>query len=233
MKYKQISGVSNKDFRDYWVAKTLEELKEKSNCSSLLDAGAGESPYKNLALKYGYSYESHDFNKYSPKESEIGFQDPSWNYPEHTYICDILDIPENRLYDLVLCTEVFEHVPDPVETFKKLVRLTASGGHIVITVPLASHIHQAPYYFSSGLSPQWFSYWSKMTGISIKSLEIQGDYIDRMKQDLSTMLNFKKPFFIPGLAKITSRLLGLCRPFVASEVRESTGFGTLFIGQKI
>ena len=233
MKFNQISRVTNKEFRDNWVAETLEKLKDKSSPSSLLDAGAGESPYKDVALKCGYAYESQDFNKYSPKETEIGFQDPSWNYPEHTYICDILDIPENKEYDLVLCTEVFEHIPDPVETFKKLVRLTARGGYIVITVPLASHIHQAPYYFSSGLSPQWFSYWSKATGISIESLEIQGDYLDRMKQDLSTMLNFKKPFFIPGLAKITSSLLGLFRPLVASDVLESTGFGTLFIGKKI
>lgn len=232
MKIRQLSGVSNREFRDGWVATTLENLKKSSALTTLLDAGAGESPYKVMAVKQGYSYESHDFNKYSPKESEIGFQDPSWNYPEHTYVCDILDIPENKKFDLVLCTEVFEHIPDPVAAFKKLARLTTKGGFLVITVPLASHIHQAPYYFSSGLSPQWFVHWSRETGISIESLEIQGDYMDRMKQDLSTMMNLKKPFFVPGLAKFASRMLGLFRPFVSTDVIESTGFGTLFIGRK-
>ena len=230
MKFQQLSKVSNKSFRDSWVVSKLNELSQISSGKKLLDVGAGESPYKLTAEKYGFIYESHDFNQYEPTRSEFGFQDPTWIYPEHKYVCDILDIPENELFDVLICTEVFEHIPDPVAAFKKLSKLIKQDGYLVITVPLASHIHQAPYYFSSGLSPYWFEYWSKLLGFETLSLQIQGDYVDRMRQDVSTLLNFKRPFFVPGLARTASALIGLTRVFVSKEVMQSTGFGTIFVG---
>lgn len=233
MRIHQLSNVSNRNFRDSWIDAKLMELSSLRANSTLLDVGAGESPYKALAMKYGFEYESHDFNQYKPQGNEMGFQDPSWIYPEHQYVCDILDIPETKSFDVLLCTEVFEHIPDPVAAFKKLVQLTKLDGYLVITVPLASHIHQAPYYFSSGLSPYWFKHWSDYAGVEIQSLQIQGDYIDRMKQDISTMLNFRRPFHIPGLARVASSAIGLTRALVPKNVLESTGFGTIYIGKKV
>jgi SAM-dependent methyltransferase len=233
MKFQQLSKVSNRSFRDSWVDSKLLELSQIGSGARLLDVGAGESPYKLNAEKYGFIYESHDFNQYKPTATEFGFQDPAWIYPEHKYVCDILDIPEDYLFDVLICTEVFEHIPDPVAAFKKLSRLIKQDGHLLITVPIASHIHQAPYYFSSGLSPYWFNHWSKQVGMEILTLQIQGDYVDRMKQDMSTLLNFRQPFFVPGLARAASALVGLTRFFVSKEVLQSTGFGTIYVGKKV
>lgn len=233
MKIQRISNVSNREYRDFWVESTLEQLSRPGYNLTLLDVGAGEGPYKQMAKQHGFEYQSHDFNQYQPQKSELGFQDPSWIYPEHNYVCDILDIPEGNAFDVLLCTEVFEHIPDPVAAFKKIVRLVKPGGHLVISVPLASHIHQSPFYFSSGLSPYWFMHWSDQVGLEIQTLSIQGDYVDRMKQDVKTLLNFRHPYFIPGLARAASAALGLTRAFVRQEVLNSTGFGTIYIGKKI
>lgn len=233
MRIHQISNVSNRQFRDSWVDSRLSELSAFKANATLLDVGAGEGPYKTAAEKYGFMYESHDFNQYQPQAHEMGFQDPSWDYPEHQYVCDILEIPESKTFDVLLCTEVFEHIPDPVAAFRKLVKLTKLNGFLVITVPMASHIHQAPYYFSSGLSPYWFKHWSEHEGVEIQSLQIQGDYVDRIGQDLSTMLNFKRPFHIPGLAGAARAVVQIMRPLVPQNVLDSTGFGTIFVGKKI
>lgn len=44
-----------------------------------------------------------------------------------------------RSYDVVFCTEVIEHVPDPGEFAAALGRLVAPGGHLFLTTPDAGH----------------------------------------------------------------------------------------------
>jgi 2-polyprenyl-3-methyl-5-hydroxy-6-metoxy-1,4-benzoquinol methylase len=51
----------------------------------------------------------------------------------HASLFDLHEEP--HAYDLVLCTEVLEHVERPEEALEVLVRLCAPGGHVVATVP--------------------------------------------------------------------------------------------------
>lgn len=47
---------------------------------------------------------------------------------------DICDMPfEDRSFDLVMCTEVLEHLPNPNMALKELIRV--SNGNLLITVP--------------------------------------------------------------------------------------------------
>lgn len=232
MEFRQISQVENRPFRDSWIISQIKSMNTIQSSQTVLDVGAGEGPYRKAIEEMGFQYSSHDFNLYKPSDNEIGFQDPSWVYADHKHVCDVLEIPEDEQFDIVMCTEVFEHIPDPVAAFSKLGKLVKPNGFLIITVPISSHIHQAPFYFSSGLSPYWFTHWASRIGMSIKILEIHGDYLDRIQQDVKTLLNLRSPFHIPGLAKLSSIALGLLRPLVKQEVMQSSGFGTLFIGQK-
>lgn len=231
--YKQLINTGNDEFRNYWVTSTLRNKKSTSDKPTLLDVGAGLSPYKDFAIDLGFQYSSHDFGGYKPEESNQiqGLHSPSWTYPKHDYKCDILDIPDSVHADFVLCTEVLEHVPDPIRVFDKLSRVVNHDGFLIFTVPFSSLMHQAPYWFQSGLSPFWFEYWAKEFRIEIIELTVYGDYIDQMSQEMGRLFPFLR--YVPWATKATSWFAKKYRPMLSDEVLSSGGFGVLFIGKRI
>lgn len=67
------------------------------------------------------------------------------------HAASLYDLQLDETFDLVLCTEVLEHVPDPSRAAERLVELCAEGGAILITVP-------------DGASDTWkghLSFWSQ------------------------------------------------------------------------
>ena len=229
---KRSVRVKNEPFRNTWIEEILEKIAHDipSN-SSLIDVGAGLSPYKRKVQELNLEYTSHDFNSYSPDQHSIGLQDNEWIYPPHEIICEILEIPEIKKYEVVLCTEVLEHVPDPVRAFKKLSNLVSSRGYVLISVPFLSLMHQAPYWYSSGLSPYWFKYWAKEYGFEIIELEVSGDYIDLMKQEATRLLDFK--YFPKFLRFILPKTIEIFRYLIPTSVIESGGFNTFCLLRKI
>jgi SAM-dependent methyltransferase len=236
MRFKQHFNVKNEIFVGNWVKDQITRLGPILEFKHVIDVGAGLSPFKEHLQLEGFEYTSHDFNAYSPTSVQApGLQNVSWEYPVHDFNCDILEIPAQQTYSLVLCTEVLEHVPNPVAAFLKLHQLTSVNGFIIITCPFLSLMHQAPYWYSSGLSPYWFDYWAKQNGLEIVSLEVSGDYIDLMEQELLRL--FGSGFNTRGITRVL-RLLGLLkliklikhlRPFVPKGILESGGFGTFVV----
>jgi len=229
MAYMQTNAHSNESYRDEWVKNRIKKYGSLLIGKSVLDIGAGLSPYKHSFEALGFSYFSQDFNSYRPSEKENpGLQNLEWDYPKHDFVCDVLDIPDTSKFDFIICTEVFEHVPDPVALIEKLSALTKSGGYILITVPFLSLMHQSPYWFSSGLSPFWFEYWAEKLNLEICELELEvsGDYIDMMEQEVARLFHFKKP--IRGMTRL-SKLVKFFRSRLPSEVLESGGFGTMCV----
>lgn len=223
---------SNAEFRHTFVEENLIRLRNSSTTQELLDVGAGLQRYKQFAEELGYTYSSHDFLGISPDPTKYpGLQDKAWDYPKQTFSCDILEIPNTKLFDLVLCTEVLEHVPDPVEALKKLETLTAPGGIIVPTVPLSSLIHQAPFYFASGLSPYFFSFWCEKLNLNIEKLVLSGDYTQTMNVEIERLYSaFKlgRPLII--LNKIAMKLI---RNRISDQIQSSTGFNTFLVARKV
>ena len=227
MAYVQTSGHYNSHYRDKWVEIAINRYGNSLLSKTALDVGAGLSPYKHIFEDLDFNYFSQDFNSYRPSEKKNpGLQNLEWEYPKHDFVCDVLDIPNTLKFDFIICTEVFEHVPDPVVLIKKLSALTEYDGYILITVPFLSLMHQSPYWFSSGLSPFWFEYWAEKLNLEICELEVSGDYVDMMEQEVGRLLYFKKP--IRGITKL-SKLVKFFRFLLPSEVLESGGFGTMCV----
>lgn len=235
--YKRVLNVGNKVALDAFVQQALSKVSAGDQQSGvvvaleLLDVGAGSSPYRKAIEKLGMDYKSHDFNLYIPSEEELGLQDSAWPYADHTYVCDILEIPSTVKFDVVLCTEVLEHVPDPAAAFNHIANLVKPGGKLIVTVPFMSLMHQAPYWFSSGLSPFWFEYHSKIAEIEIIDLGVNGDYIDFLNQEFirftGSMLLFKPISFI-------SSRFNLFKPFrwfLPAGLLECGGFTVTFVGE--
>ena len=231
--YKQVINTGNDSFRDTWVRVALKNLKSKSQLSSLLDVGSGLSPYKDSTLDLGFEYKSHDFGGYVPSahRKASGLHSASWEYPKHDYICDILALPADALADVIICTEVLEHVPDPIRVFEKLSKMINSGGYLVFTVPFSSLMHQAPYWFQAGLSPFWFEYWAKEFNVEVVELTVYGDYVDQMLQEMTRLFPFLR--HIPGATKVIAWLAKKYRGLLSEEVLTSGGYGVLFVGKRI
>jgi 2-polyprenyl-3-methyl-5-hydroxy-6-metoxy-1,4-benzoquinol methylase len=230
--YQHIRSSQNDEFRDFWVTNTLRKVKNSLHGETLLDVGAGLSPYKMHAVSLGFKYLSHDFGKYVPDASKKypGLHSVSWSYPHHDFQCDILDIPDSISVDVVVCTEVLEHVPDPIRVFDKLSKSVKPGGYLIFTVPFSSLMHQAPYWFQAGLSPFWFEYWAAEFKVEIVELTVYGDYIDQMSYEISRLFPFLR--HIPYAVSSIKLLAKIYRRFMNDEVLSSGGFGVLFLGKK-
>jgi hypothetical protein len=221
-----VRSSKNEDFRNNYVINLIKKNSEEfGNGQVIFDIGAGLSPYKQACVENGWKYYSHDFGKYNPNsENHPGLQSDTWDYPQHDFICDILDIPLNKFSDLVICTEVFEHIPNPIAALNKLSNISKDNGLVLVTVPFASLMHQAPYWFQSGLSPYWFEYWAKIAGIEILEMIVYGDYIDVLSQEITRVL--------PSIPhKILSAFTVILRKFVKKDVLQSLGFGVIFLGK--
>jgi len=114
--------------------------------AKLLDAGAGLKPYEQCFQHC--DYESCDFADCDQFYSNIDDGRRHNIAGRHTYICtlDQIPVPDNT-YDLILCTEVLEHVPSPAAVLREFYRIMKPSGQLFITVPQGYGIHGEPYNF--------------------------------------------------------------------------------------
>ncbi len=147
---KKRVGSSNKSNRDGWLAATISSIPEGAR---ILDAGAGELRNRDLCIHLNYV--SQDFGDYKgndPNGPGLG-STKIWDTSKVDLICDIVNIPEpDSSFDAVLCSEVFEHLPDPILALKELVRLLKPGGKLILTAPFCSITHQAPFFIIQDLA---------------------------------------------------------------------------------
>ena len=181
LKRKLDKEVNNQHQREDFVREQLLNLPAGSK---LLDAGAGSQQYRKYAQHL--EYVSQDFNKYV-QDSVPGFATSTENYVYGAtdIVGDIWDIDApGGEFDAVLCTEVFEHIPYPIETVKELARVLKPGGVLILTTPSNCLRHFDPYFFSSGFSDRWFERILPESELTIRSLETVGDYHSWMKVEL-------------------------------------------------
>lgn len=120
------------------VDKFIQDIKVARPGELLLDAGAGNFRFRDLLKEKDYIYESQDFNQVFDQDSR----------GKHTYICDINNIPvETHRFDVIVCTQVLEHLPDPLRAIQELSRILKPGGELFLTTNLLFPIHGAPYDF--------------------------------------------------------------------------------------
>ena len=115
----------NSAIRNEWVKNKISNVQAGK---VILDAGAGESKYKKYCSHLKYI--AQDFGEYIPGEIDTGIQSDKWDYSDINIKCDITDIPlEDESVDVILCTEVFEHLKNPILAIKEFSRLITRGGY--------------------------------------------------------------------------------------------------------
>lgn len=166
--------------REAWIRKKLAGLQKGK---SIIDVGAGEMIYK-LSCQH-LSYTSQDFGKYTGKNVKKGLQTGEFNARRVDIISDITRIPvESASFDYVLCTEVFEHIPNPFTALKEISRIHKVDGTLILTAPHCSLTHFYPYYFYSGFSREFYKTILPLFGYKIISVETNGNYFTWVAQEI-------------------------------------------------
>ncbi len=186
---KNIAGVdANKNNRDQWLKHTLDAVPAHNR---ILDAGAGELLNKPLCRHLNYV--SQDVCQYEGTGNKQGLHMGKWNTSQIDLVCDIVAIPEpDASFDVILCSEVLEHLPDPLKALDEFSRLLKPGGKLILTAPFASLVHFAPYHYASGLSRYWYEYHLPLRHFDIQALTPNGDWFIYLKQEI---------FRLPGMAR--------------------------------
>ena len=171
-------GTSNETARVLWIEETLKKIPAGL---TILDAGAGECQFKKFCGHLKYI--SQDFAQYHG-EGEVGLQTGNWDNSKLDIVSDILSIPlPDHSIDVVMCTEVLEHIPDPAAAIKEFGRLVKPGGYLLITAPFASLTHFAPYHFASGLSRFFYEKYLPENGFEIMKLDFNGNFFEYVAQE--------------------------------------------------
>ncbi len=171
-------GTTNESSRVAWIEQTLKKIPAGL---TLLDAGAGESQFKKFCSHL--TYIAQDFGKYEGS-GDVGLQTGTWDNSKLDIVSDIVAIPlPDHSVDAIMCTEVFEHIPDPVAALREFTRLLKPGGYLLVTAPFASLTHFAPYHFASGLSRFFYEHHLKELGFQINDLQLNGNFFEYVAQE--------------------------------------------------
>ena len=128
------------------------------------DIGCGEQPFRELISGLGGLYTSMD-----AQQNRQGSVD---------LLADITRVPlPDGSFDLILCTEVLEHVPNTHAAFAELTRLCRPDGAIIITTPFAYPLHEEPYDFMR-LTPHLISECARSNRLSIERLSTAGNELE-------------------------------------------------------
>lgn len=173
-------GRANESTRHAWVQRTLKRIPAGSR---LLDAGAGEQRFRPACAHL--KYVAQDFAQYDGKGDGSALQSARWDQTKLDIVSDITAIPApDGSFDAVLCTEVFEHLPDPLAAVREFSRLLRTGGQLILTAPFCSLSHMAPFHFASGFSRYFYQTHLPAHGFEVVEIVENGNFFEYLAQEL-------------------------------------------------
>jgi ubiquinone/menaquinone biosynthesis C-methylase UbiE len=169
---KAIPALNEERERHEWVRKELLSIPARRK---ILDAGAGECIYKKYCAHL--TYVSQDFCQYNGKGDAKGLHRKNWRQKNIDIISDVESIPvPSRSFDVILCTEVLEHIPHPEKALAEFFRILRPGGLLLLTAPFTSQTHFAPHHYSTGFSKYYYDRILPEHGFQVTQITPSGNY---------------------------------------------------------
>jgi ubiquinone/menaquinone biosynthesis C-methylase UbiE len=170
--------------RDRWIA---EQATRVPPGSKVLDVGAGSAPYR--ALFAHCDYKTQDFAQLRDDQLRHG------GYAKIDFVspADAIPVPDAS-FDVILCTEVLEHVPEPISAVTEFGRILAPGGRLILTAPLGSGIHQEPYHFYGGYTPYWYEKYLAQAGFDTIDVTTNAGSLRHIAQETIRFVQMTRPF---------------------------------------
>jgi ubiquinone/menaquinone biosynthesis C-methylase UbiE len=175
--------------RDAWVRSQAAALPSGV---SVLDVGSGSCPYREYFSHC--VYRTQDMASLSAEQ----LRDHA-GYGRIDYVCDAtaIPVPDNH-FDVVLCTELLEHVSEPIKVVQEIARVLKPGGKLLLTAPLGSGIHQEPYHFYGGYTPYWYQKFLPQVGFVKLQLEANGGFFKHYGQESVRFVKMLTPWKAPA-----------------------------------
>jgi SAM-dependent methyltransferase len=181
---KWLQNLSAVKHLEGWIEQAAATLPPGAK---VLDAGSGPAPFRKLFDKVTYETADHLKNSYE--------------YFPPTYACDLTAIPvEGARFDRIICTQVLEHVPDPVAVLKELSRTLKEDGDIWLSAPFFFEEHEGPYDFFR--YTQWgFRKVAEDAGLEVKEITWLEGYHATLAHQLALAAGALSPSHIQRVAR--------------------------------
>jgi len=127
----QFNYNSSRQYLEAFLAKAAASLQPGEK---VLDAGAGDCKYKTLFV--GAAYTATDFLQVD-KPYDLAALDMVSDL-HHLAVAD-------ATYDVVICSQVLEHLPEPTTVLDELNRVLKPGGRLWLSTPLFFEEHEIPH----------------------------------------------------------------------------------------
>lgn len=177
----------NQVLRDRWVRSRATTIPAGNR---VLDVGAGSAPYRGFFSHCQYF--TQDFVRLDPDQLLHGA------YTQIDFVSDAASIPiESGSFDAVLCTEVLEHVPEPIKLVQEIARILRPGGKLILTAPLGSGIHQEPFHFYGGYTPYWYEKFLAQAGFENIRVESNAGSFRAFSQESLRFVLASRPTTLP------------------------------------
>lgn len=207
-------GTLNEKTRVDWVEKTLKKIQPGQK---ILDAGSGQQQFKKYCSHL--KYVSQDFAKYDGSGDKKGLQTGTRNHAGLDIISNISSIPvPNRSFDAVLCTEVFEHLPDPLLALKEFSRIIKKGGYLVLTAPFCSLTHYSPYHFYTGFNRYFYKTHLTKFGFKITEIKANGNFFEYLAQEIRRIQEVKSMYVGPFKINILETIVFKICLFILNQL---------------
>ena len=160
----------------------------------ILDSGCGSMPYKEIILS------NKEVQSYTGLDIESGL---NYENIQPDFLWDGKKMPfEDASFDVVISTEVLEHVSDPDAYLMEVKRVLKPGGMFFFTVPFLMSLHEVPHDYYR-YTPFALEMIFKRVGFSDISLKPMGGYNAAMGQMIGLWVNM----YLWGIKKKIMRLI--------------------------
>jgi len=133
---------------------------------TVLDLGCGSRPYE--------AFFNGRVNRW------VGADYPSTGHPPAKrldVVADAMNLPlAGESFDTVLCTQVLEHVPEPMDVLREARRVLRPGGHLVLTAPQYNALHGEPQDFYR-YTKYGLDHMARRAGYTVKVIEPIGGFL--------------------------------------------------------
>ena len=157
---------------DYFVVRHIDTFVSRAldkhirSGTRVADIGCGEQPFRRQVEKLGGVYKGIDV-----EQNANGLVDLVSR-------AECVPLPGTSV-DLVLCTEVLEHLDDIDLAVREIVRLLAEKGKVILTVPFIYPLHEEPTDYVR-LTPHSIRQLAARNSLQILELQLLGNELESL-----------------------------------------------------
>lgn len=134
-------------------------------------------------------------------------------------------------FDCILCSEVLEHIKDPIAAIREIERVLNAGGNLILTVPFMNELHGEPFDFRRFTIFGLKELFNEFPSLVIERILVRGNWNVTMWQFTTRALielANRKPILglpISQICKLGTKLILLNYPNLSEDIAQRFALG--------